>query len=112
MNDDRKLRDRVNAAAENAWLKLVGRASMVSAIPAVIGAAILIGREIVAATNANTAQLMVIQEKLRGVDRELQNNMGLLGQRLDAIDRRNDQQDIRIESIQQRVWTLPTARTP
>ncbi|MCF8533126.1 MAG: hypothetical protein K9G48_08995 [Reyranella sp.] len=82
---------RAERAAENAIFKLVARVAMIAVLP--LGG--WLGGE-VWATARKTSDLVI----------ELKGKIDGYTYRLDALDRRNDTQDARIEDLQRRVYPL------
>lgn len=113
--DDERVDGSVSRAAENAMLRFSSRWMMVLGIPALFATLAWGGRELVTATNANTLATARLEEKLVGMQASITYSVGLLNSRFDAQDRRgdandrrNDAQDTKIDSLQQRVWQIPS----
>jgi len=114
-NGNGEQRRTLEAAAENATLKLVARWMMVAGVPAIIGAGAWFANRVITATDENTRATIKLEQSFKslveiqipGLSTMINLRIDAHAQRLDAIDRRNDQQDTKIDELQRRVWRMP-----
>ena len=105
--------------AESTALKLVARWMMAVGLPvigtAIIGAGSWFANRVISATDENTKATIELKQSFKslvevqipGLSNLINSRIDGHAQRLDAIDRRNDQQDSKIDELQRRVWRLP-----
>lgn len=113
-------RQQLEAAAENATLKLVARWMMVAGVPAIIAAGTWFANRVITATDENTKATIKLEQRFKalveiqipGLSTMINARIDGHAQRLDSIDRRNEQQDGKIDELQRRVWRLPEPFVP
>jgi hypothetical protein len=108
-------RRQLEAAAENATLRLVASWMMVVGVPAIIAAGAWFANRVISATDENTRATIELKQSFKslvevqipGLSTMVNSRIDTHAQRLDGIDRRNEQQDTKIDELQRRVWRLP-----
>jgi hypothetical protein len=88
---------------------------MVAGVPAIIGAGAWFANRVITATDENTRATIKLEQSFKslveiqipGLSTMINSRIDAHAQRLDAIDRRNDQQDFKIDDLQRRVWRMP-----
>ena len=93
---------RVERAAENALFKLAARASMVLAFPMVAW----FGGEMWTMARKASDAIIEIRGDIRGLSNQFTARVDGHEGRIAGIERRNDMQDDKIESLQKRVYQM------
>lgn len=74
---------------------------------------VLLSQRTLATLDDTAAAVRSLQAQVAALQGATESSFTAHGQRLDTIDRRNDAQDVKIDSLWQRPWSsVPTTRTP
>ena len=99
--------DATEKAAENATLKLWSRLMMAVGVPVGLAIGGAVAAEVWNTSKMTSAAVIRLEESVKGLTNMLNSRIDAHAQRLDSIDRRNDSQDVKIDAIQLKVWSMP-----